>query len=148
MRLDTTIQRALMRFSQPQIVLQEVPGEISLALSISGCSLNCKGCHSTETFDKTFGDELTSKLLDEMIAKHKHISCILFYGGEWLIDELEFFLKYIKDKGLKTCLYTGRELTYFKPEFLKNLDYIKVGRYIEKLGGLNEPGTNQKFIKL
>ena len=30
----------------------------------------------------------------------------------------------------------------------KNLDYIKVGRYIEKLGGLNEPGTNQKFIKL
>ena len=137
-----------MKFSYPQIVLQEVPGEISLALSISGCPLNCKGCHSKETFNLDFGQELNTDVIDFLLKKYKHVSCILFYGGEWLIDELEFFLKYIKDKGLKTCLYTGMELTYFKPEFLKNLDYIKVGRYIEKLGGLNEPTTNQKFIKL
>lgn len=148
MRSDITIQRALMRFSYPQIVTQEVPGEISLALSISGCPLNCKNCHSTETFDKNFGDELTTKTLDKMIAKHKYVSCVLFYGGEWYMDELEGFLKHIKAKGIKTCLYTGRELDYFSKEFLLNLDFIKVGRYIESLGGLKEPNTNQRFYRL
>ena len=29
-----------------QVVLQEVPGEISLCFSISGCDKHCEGCHS------------------------------------------------------------------------------------------------------
>ena len=45
-----------MFYSYPQEVLQEVPGEISLALSISGCPLRCKGCHSTETYKTDFGN--------------------------------------------------------------------------------------------
>lgn len=137
-----------MNFSYPQIVLQEVPGEISLALSISGCTLNCKGCHSPETFDLNFGEKLDFDKLDLLIKKYKHISCVLFYGGEWLIEELSSYLKYIKSKGLKTCLYTGRDLSYFDKKFLKDLDYIKVGRYIEKLGNLNSNDTNQRFINL
>ncbi|MDZ7871339.1 MAG: hypothetical protein U5L02_19415 [Rheinheimera sp.] len=28
-----------------EILLQEIPGEVSLAYLISGCSLGCKGCH-------------------------------------------------------------------------------------------------------
>lgn len=119
-----------------------------MALSISGCPLNCKGCHSKETFDVNFGEKLDINTLDELINKHKHISCVLFYGGEWLIDELTIFIKHVKSRGLKVCLYTGRDLDYFNSTFLKELDYIKVGRYIEKLGGLENPKTNQKLITL
>ena len=74
-------------------VFQEVPGEISLALSISGCPLRCKGCHSTETYKTNFGTELTDTELDRLLEKHKHISCVLFYGGEWEISTLTKYLK-------------------------------------------------------
>lgn len=137
-----------MYFSYPQVVLQEVPDEISLALSISGCNLNCKGCHSSETFDPKFGEELTLSKLAQMIDHQKYITCVLFYGGEWLIEELEVFIDYVKSRNLKVCLFTGRNLEYFSVEFLSKLDFIKVGRYKENLGGLKSEQTNQKFIKL
>ena len=137
-----------MYYSYPQIVLQEVPGEISLALSISGCPLRCKGCHSTETYDPNFGTELTEDELNRLLKKYKHISCVLFYGGEWELETLTNYLKLIKNKGLKTCLYTGFELEFFDYEFLKNLNYIKTGPYIKELGGIGSPTTNQKFIIL
>ena len=137
-----------MYFSYPQVVLQEVPDEISLALSISGCNLNCKGCHSSETFDPKFGEELSLSKLAQMIDHQKYITCVLFYGGEWLIEELEVFIDYVKSRKLKVCLFTGRNLEYFSVEFLSKLDFIKVGRYKERLGGLKSEQTNQKFIKL
>ena len=137
-----------MYFSYPQVVLQEVPDEISLALSISGCNLNCKGCHSSETFDPKFGEELSLSKLAQMIDHQKYITCVLFYGGEWLIEELEVFIDYVKSRNLKVCLFTGRNLEYFSVEFLSKLDFIKVGRYKENLGGLKSEQTNQKFIKL
>ena len=138
----------MLYYSYPQIVLQEVPDEISLALSISGCSLNCKGCHSKETFSKTFGNPLTEDELNSLIKKHKHISCVLFYGGEWESDYLLKLLKIVNKKSLKTCLYTGEELFSIAPFILQELDYIKTGPYIESLGGLGSETTNQKFYKL
>ena len=135
-----------MNFSYPQIVLTEVPGEISLALSISGCPLRCKGCHSTETYDTNFGEKLTYEKIDKLL--NKHVTCVLFYGGEWNPEELIKFLKYINAKKLKTCLYTGYELDFIPKEILNELDFIKTGSYNASLGGLNNKNTNQKFISL
>lgn len=137
-----------MNYSYPQIVLQEVPDEISLALSISGCPLRCKGCHSTETYNPEFGQELNLEEINKLLSKHKHITCVLFYGGEWEPENLVKYLKYIKTKNLKTCLYTGFELSFIHKNILNNLDYIKTGRYIKELGGLGSENTNQKFIKI
>lgn len=136
-----------MKYAYPQIVLQEVPGEISLAISISGCPLRCSGCHSKETYDANFGNELTVEILDKLI--NRHISCVLFYGGEWEKEKLIEFLKYIQfEKGIKTCLYTGLNLCEVETEILDNLDYIKTGRYIKTLGGIGEKNTNQRFYIL
>lgn len=138
-----------MRFSYPQIHLQEVPGEISLALSISGCSLKCKGCHSTETWDKNFGTELTIDELNRLILKNEGISCVLFYGGEWEPEELVTYLKYVKSKNLKTALYSGLDnIEDISENIRNNLDYLKIGKFIEELGGLNSENTNQRIIKL
>lgn len=136
-----------MNYSYPQIVLQEVPGEISLALSISGCPLRCKGCHSTETYDEQFGNELTVEEMNKLLKRHKHISCVLFYGGEWEIKYLEKLINVVKNKGLKAALYSGFELDYFSDSFLDIIDFIKVGAYKKELGGLSSKTTNQKFYK-
>lgn len=149
MLLDITlVTQSKLYYSYPQIVLQEVPGEISLALSISGCKLACKGCHSTETWNPLYGSPLTSTSLLSLITKHKHISCVLFYGGEWEPLTLTYFLKLILAHNLKTCLYTGQELQDIPQSILDNLSFIKTGPYKEHLGGLGSPNTNQRFIIL
>lgn len=139
-----------LKYSYPQEVYQEVPGEISLALSISGCQLKCKSCHSNETWDKNFGEVLDEESIDNLLKRFKYVTCVLFYGGEWNILKLINIIDYIKSvrPELKICLYTGYELNFFKEEFIKRLDFIKTGKYIEELGGLDNSNTNQKFIIL
>lgn len=39
-----------MRFSAKDIVFQEVPGEVALAYTITGCTVGCKGCHSVDSW--------------------------------------------------------------------------------------------------
>ena len=135
----------MLHFSYPQEVFQEVPGEITLAISVSGCPLNCKGCHSQETHNPSFGMELNIKSLRELIDRYKHITTVLFYGGEWNLIELKVLLTEFKAQNLKTALYSGRDLNFFKKEILELLDFLKVGRYIESLGPLTSIKTNQKF---
>ena len=130
------------------ITLQEVPDEISLAISISGCPLACKGCHSKETWDQTYGTPLTVELLNNLIVKNKHISCLIFYGGEWNPTYLESLLKAAYSHNIDLCLFTGLELDQVPENLLPYLTYIKTGRYVEKLGGLQSPDTNQKLIRL
>lgn len=133
----------MLRYSFPQIVLQEVPDEISLALSISGCPLKCRGCHSAFTWDQTFGDDLTDEVLHDLIKKHKHISCVLLYDGLHNVDRLIELFNIVKSYELKTALYTG--LDSISPELEKVVDYLKVGPYIKELGNLQQPTTNQRM---
>lgn len=139
----------MLKYSYPQEVFQEIPGEISLALSISGCPLACKNCHSVETWNTNFGKELTFNEIDLLLKRFKHISCVLFYGGEWEIDNLIKIIDYIKEKySLLIGLYTGREIGFFSNKFLKKIDFLKTGVYIEDKGNLTSIYTNQHFFIL
>jgi anaerobic ribonucleoside-triphosphate reductase activating protein len=135
-----------LNFSYHQVVLTEVPGEISLALSISGCPLACKGCHSTFSRNPNYGELLTTEQIDKHL--NPHVSAVLFYGGEWEPNILLELLNYCQSKGLKTCLYTGYELEFIPNQLLTSLDFIKVGPYKAELGGLESPTTNQRFYQL
>jgi len=135
-------------YSYNQIVLQEVPDEISLGISISGCPLKCKGCHSPETWNPNFGKQLTETEFNQLLSKNPFITCVCFFGGEWNSEYLLKLIQIAKSKNLKICLYTGLELDDLPKELIQELDYVKTGRYIEELGGLKSPNTNQKFIKL
>lgn len=135
-------------FSHPQIVLQEVPNEISLALSISGCSLKCEGCHSAFTWKKNYGLELTNDVFIELLNKNQHISCVLFYGGEWKENRLLELIAIAKDYNKKVCLYTGLEMNKVSESLKNAVDYLKTGRYIKNRGGLNNKNTNQRFYNM
>ncbi len=142
---------SVLYFSDWQITTQDVLDEIALAISISGCPIHCKGCHSAFTWNPMFGEELTNEKLKNLIIKNKYISCVLFYGGEWQLDRLIEMIEIVKEFNLKVCLYTGlmlEEVKQTKAELLNVLDYIKVGRFIEEKGGLSKETTNQRFYKI
>lgn len=137
------------RFSNKQIVWQEVPFETSLSFLITGCPLGCKGCHSVESWKRGSGQILTENYFTEQLIKYQGlISCVLFMGGEWLPEKLLALLKIARTKGLTTCLYTGLEQHELDPHLFAELTYLKTGRWVAERGGLNSLTTNQHFIDL
>jgi anaerobic ribonucleoside-triphosphate reductase activating protein len=128
-----------------QIVLQEVPGEISLCFSISGCKLKCKGCHSPFLWKEGVGEILAFETYIKLLEKYKkYATCVLFMGGEWHPKILEKLLLKATMEGYKTCLYTGE--TYISNNIKQHLNWLKTGKWIKTLGGLESTKTNQKFI--
>ena len=131
------------------IVCQEIPNEISLAVNISGCPNRCPGCHSPWLWENE-GKEMTTELLSDIIGKYSAaITCFCFMGGDADPSEIQRLSLWIKEEypHLKTAWYSGRESV---PEDfdLKCLDYIKLGPYIEALGGLKSPVTNQALYQV
>lgn len=131
----------------PSIVFQEVPNEISLCFSITGCKIGCKGCHSTELWNENYGGELTNKAFIGWLKKYQRlISCVVFFGGEWQPQTLIEKLLIAKNFGLKTCLYSGEK--HIDINISQHLNFLKTGAWQVELGGLESPITNQVFRDL
>lgn len=125
------------------ISLLEVPGEISLTLGVSGCPHNCPGCSWAK--EDTEGETVTiQEFSDKLDSLKGAVTVVTFLGGDWESD-LEEFLQVAKDKGFKTCLYTGLDEIDMGADLL---NYLKVGSWKRELGGLDAETTNQKFIKV
>lgn len=128
----------------PSIVFQEVPNEISLCFSITGCKVGCKGCHSTELWHENNGMSLTNTNFTLWLKKYQGlISCVVFFGGEWQPKALIEKLLIAKNHGLKTCLYSGEK--HIDINISQYLNFLKTGAWHETLGGLDSPTTNQVF---
>ena len=54
----------------------------------------------------------------------------------------------IRAHNLKICLYSGFDIVTPFVAFLPMLDYLKLGHYDERLGGLDSPTTNQRFFRI
>lgn len=128
-------------------IFSEVPGEISLGISISGCQIHCKGCHSRELWEDK-GTPLIIKELQSLLDKHQGITCVCLLGGEHDIDSLTELFMYAHER-IKTAWYCGLDMIpKDKVGILEYLDFVKIGHYDQELGGLDSPTTNQKFYKL
>lgn len=128
-----------------QIVLQEVPGEVSLCFSISGCPLKCKGCHSPFLWKEGNGYLLSKERFENVLKQYNELAtCVLFMGGEWHEKELVKMLKTANNNKYNTCLYTGEEQV--SDAILNELTWVKTGKWEQSLGGLSSVITNQKFI--
>lgn len=134
-----------MNYLQFEITLQEVPGEISLCFSITGCTLHCNDCHSPLLWKKENGALLSIEIFNNILTKYQGFAtCVLFMGGEWYEKKLIKLLKIALRKEYKTCLYSGEE--NISPSILSHLNWIKTGKWDSEKGGLNNQKTNQKFI--
>ncbi|PJE78657.1 hypothetical protein CI610_02394 [invertebrate metagenome] len=131
----------------PDVVFQEVPGEISLAFIVTGCPLKCNGCHSKDTWDPAAGEPLTDEEFRHWLERYGGlITCVVFFGGEWSPTHLCRKLDIAREYGLKTCLYSGCDRLSGK--IRSRLDFMKLGAWRQELGGLDSPVTNQQFIHL
>ena len=132
---------------RPSVAFQEVPDHISLCFSVTGCKVGCKGCHSYELWRAENGSPLDNDTFKVWLSKyHGLISCVLFFGGEWnpkaLIDKLVI----AKEAGLATALYSGEDR--IDASITQHLTYFKTGAWVQELGGLDSPTTNQQFIEI
>ena len=145
----------MLKVASYDIVFQEIPGEVTLALNLSGCPCHCHGCHSQHLWED-FGEPLTEELLDDLIARYVGlITCVCFMGGDQAPEEVARLAEHVRLSPitynlspLKTAWYSGRpEMPAFISAENGPYDYIKIGPYIESLGGLKSPTTNQRLYK-
>lgn len=127
----------------------EVPGEESICIYISGCTNKCKNCHYPELQLPDYGDVLGKRLNDIISLYISQASCVCFLGEgkgcQEEIEELVKYAKYVHQKGLKTCLYSGRDTVIER--WMSAFDYIKLGSYHEELGALDSKSTNQHLYR-
>ena len=141
----------MLKVASFDIVFQEIPGEVTLALNLSNCPCHCPGCHSPHLAED-IGEPLTADLLDGLMARYgSMITCVAFMGGDSNPDEVARWAEYVRP--LKTAWYSGRpsypnnQSNQIIPNTQNPFDYVKLGPYIESLGGLKSPNTNQRLYK-
>ena len=140
----------MLRFVNYSIVFQEVPGEVTLAINLSNCPNHCKGCHSPY-LKEDIGEALDNNMLTELLEKYGNaITCVCFMGGDASPSEVEqcaIFLRNQTNRQIKIGWYSGKN-NFPKECSLHNFDYVKLGAYIEQLGGLDSRTTNQRFFRI
>ena len=140
----------MLRYVDYDIVFQEIPDEVTLAINLSNCPNRCKGCHSPHLLENV-GESLTEESLGHLLQKYgKAVTCVCFMGGDaepFEVERLAGFLDRQSIALVKVGWYSGKNEL---PEGLsvQNFEYIKLGPYIEKLGGLKSPDTNQHFYRI
>lgn len=126
------------------VVLEEIPDKVTLAVEISNCQGSCIGCHSP--FLKTdIGEELTTVAVANLIRNNFGVNCFLLLGEGRDPEAVLGIARFVRSNypNMEVALYSGR--TEVEDEIWEAFDYVKVGPYIEALGPLNNPKTNQRL---
>ena len=133
----------MLKYYNYDIVFQEIPDEVTLAVNITDCPHRCKGCHSPH-LHQNIGEALDHKTLDTLLAKYgRLITCVCFMGGDRNPKEVSELAHYIRQHSkLKVAWYSGNDTL---PQNAAQFDYLKVGGYRPELGGLRSRTTNQRL---
>ncbi|MBR1838834.1 MAG: anaerobic ribonucleoside-triphosphate reductase activating protein [Bacteroidaceae bacterium] len=140
----------MLKYAGTDIVFQEFPDEVTLAINLTRCPNNCPGCHSSYLKEDA-GPILDEVALLSLIADYRgEITCVGLMGGDGdpaSVMRLFDCVRLTYGDTLRTGWYSGREELPkgFKPELF---DYVKLGPYIESMGPLSSPTTNQKLYRV
>lgn len=136
----------MIKYTTTQVTFREFPDEVTLCINLSNCPHHCKGCHSPE-LREDIGNVLDLAELKKLISENPGITCVGLMGDTRDFSYINTLAYHIKKLGLKVGLYSGYDFIHDQLKVYL-FDYIKVGRYIEKLGPLDNPNTNQKMYKI
>ena len=150
----------MLKYANHDIVFQEFPDEVTLAVNLTGCPCHCPGCHSQYLWDDN-GEMLDiTRLLK--LADHygRNITCVALMGGDAEPQSVISLLAQLRQERpfLRTGWYSGRpqlpecfakaaETAQDKTGDPLLPDYVKTGPYIESLGPLSAPTTNQRLYR-
>ena len=139
----------MLKYTNTDIVFQEIPDEVTLAVNLSGCPCRCPGCHSKYLWSDS-GEPLDGDAIEGMLCKHSgRVSCLALLGGDAAPAEVDSLLAGVRKRhpGLHTAWWSGRTLP--SPQVsLSNLDYLKLGPYLAHLGPLKSRRTNQRLYRV
>lgn len=138
----------MLKYVSFDIVFQEIPDEVTLAINLSLCPNRCPGCHSPHLRGDV-GDQLTPERLAVLIDDYRSaITCVCFMGGDGDPAEVARLARMVKtDYGKRSAWYSGCDALpdQFDPTAF---DYVKIGRYDAAFGPLKEPTTNQRLYRI
>lgn len=100
----------MLKYVNTDIVFQEIPDEVTLAINISNCPCRCPGCHSKYLWDD-IGEPLTMHAIDGFVKRYgRDITCICLMGGDSEHDCVSKIAEYIHEHYpyYKVGWYTGR----------------------------------------
>ena len=132
------------------ITLNEVPNKVAVFVEFSNCHLKCEGCHSNHLHSDMFDGEKTDiKYILSYVEKQidKGAEYIVLMGGDTngvTKEDLYLLIGRLAEIA-PVMLYSGLEDTSILTD--TNLTLLKTGGYIEELGGILSPTTNQKVFK-
>lgn len=137
-----------MKYATYDIVFQEFPDEVTLAINLTECPCHCPGCHSPY-LSASMGDVLTWERLSALIAQYEGgITCVALMGGDADPSAVAAMLRRVREAypRLHTGWYSGREALPegFTPEAF---DYVKLGPWRAECGPLKERTTNQRLYR-
>ena len=136
----------MIKYQNYDILLQEIPEMVSLAVNITNCQNNCIGCHSPY-LKNDIGKELTEKEIDKLLSENFGVNCFLFMGEGNDINKLFALSDYVFNRyNIKTAIYCGGN--NIEDDFYSHFDYIKIGEYKSEFGPLNSKFTNQRLYKI
>ena len=140
----------MLKYVDSDVVFQEIPGEVTLAVNLSGCPCRCPGCHSKHLWGD-MGEPLTPEALDRLVELRGGggVTCVAIMGGDANPAEVDSLMAHLRKSHprLHTAWYSGRSLLSPAVD-PQNFDYIKLGPYLEHLGPLKNSHTNQRLYKL
>lgn len=139
----------MVRYHNFDIVFAEIPGEVTLAINITGCPNRCAGCHSPHLQADT-GRVLDARELYGLLNRYGGaVTCVCFMGGDAAPNEIARLADVVRRTrpALRVGWYSGRDAL---PAALDPcaFDYIKLGGWIAERGPLTSPATNQRMYRI
>lgn len=137
----------MLKYNNYEVTFAEIPDEICLYITLTGCPIHCPECNSKWLWEDT-GTELTIAKLEQLIKENSGITCVVFGGGDGSIITLDLICFQLKRKypDLKLAFYSGSKNIHIN--LCKYIDYYKIGPFDPKYGPLNNPMTNQRLYKV
>lgn len=140
----------MLRYAGHDVVFQEFPDEVTLAVNLAGCPHRCPGCHSP-WLRRDEGDELDeARLLDLVESYRDAVTCVALMGGDADPQAVARLLAAVKDHfgpAMHTGWYSGSDALPegFRPEAFT---YVKIGSWQAGRGPLTSPTTNQRLYRV
>lgn len=140
----------MLKYANHDIVFQEFPDEVTLAVNLSCCPNGCPGCHSA-WLQGDVGEVLTEERLWALAESYRgEVTCVALMGGDNDPETVMHLLRSLRRRSgdaLRTGWYSGRAAlpACFDPTCT---DYVKTGPYRANLGPLSQRTTNQRLYRI
>lgn len=109
----------------------DYPDEIAVVVYTKGCNMNCSFCQTPHLIPQTEGNYSWDEVF-EYLQTLKHITAVVFSGGEPTLNDLTPCIIDCHDLGLKIGLQTNGRGPYYQM-ILPFINYVLLSKHTPEL---------------